>query len=201
MGPPIFFGNAGARALGVIAFWLVLYGWVFSEIWLAWKRRPPATIPAQDRGSRWVLITSVWLSVALAIGLASAAHSFAFSAGRPLFVAAGIVVMIAGIGLRWYAIQVLGRSFTVDVATRPGQRVVERGPYRLVRHPSYSGSLLTILGVLLACANPLAFLALIPALLAYAYRIHVEEEVLQHDLGQPYRDYMRRTQRLIPFVI
>jgi protein-S-isoprenylcysteine O-methyltransferase Ste14 len=73
--------------------------------------------------------------------------------------------------------------------------------FYLIRHPSYAGSLLTILGVLVACANPVSLLGLIPALVAYGYRIHVEEQVLSRDLGAPYRAYMRRTRRLIPFLL
>lgn len=55
--------------------------------------------------------------------------------------------------------------------------------------------------MLVACANPVAFIGLIPALIAYAYRIHVEEQVLRKDLGDAYRTYMRRTRRLIPFLL
>jgi protein-S-isoprenylcysteine O-methyltransferase Ste14 len=57
-----------------------------------------------------------------------------------------------------------------------------------------------MVSVLLACANPLAFIGHIPIALAYAYRIRVEERVLSQDLGQGYRAYSRRTRRLIPFL-
>jgi len=199
--PPIFPGNSGATVGVVVAFWATLYAWLGSEIWLGWRRRAPAGAEQQDRGSHSVVILGVWLSVALGIGLAFAFPQAAFRHQRSLLVMAGVVLMLAGIALRWYAIAVLGRSFTVTVLTQTGQRVMDRGPYRFVRHPSYAGSLLTIIGVLLADANPVSFLALIPAVLAYAYRIRVEESVLSRDLGEPYRAYMRRTRRLIPFVL
>jgi len=109
--------------------------------------------------------------------------------------------MLAGIALRWYAVWVLGASFTVDVSTRPGQAVVEAGPYRWIRHPSYTGGLLTILGLLVCCDNWASLAAVVIALAGYAYRIRIEERALAGDLGAPYRDYMRRTKRLIPFVV
>lgn len=201
MGPPIFFDTTGATPLGVVAFWLTFYAWVLSELFLGWKKRAPATASAQDRGSRWMVIAGVWLSVTLGIGLAFAVPALALRTGRPAFLLVGIALMIAGMALRWYAIRVLGRSFTFIVATQPGQQVMDRGPYRLVRHPSYSGSLITILGVLVACANPLSLLGLLPALIGYAYRIRVEEETLSENLGEAYRSYMRRTRRLIPFLL
>jgi protein-S-isoprenylcysteine O-methyltransferase Ste14 len=109
--------------------------------------------------------------------------------------------MIAGLTVRWWAIRALGRSFTLIVATQPGQEVVDRGPYRLVRHPSYSGSLITILGVLVACGNLLSLLGLVPALIGYTYRIRLEEQTLTKNLGEAYRSYMRHTRRLIPFLL
>ena len=201
MGPPIYFGSSAASIPAVIVFWATFYVWIASEMWLGWKKRAPAGAAAQDRGSRWLVIGGVWASVALGIGLAFAAPQAAFRGGRSLLVVAAVVLMLAGLALRWYAISVLGRSFTFTVLTQAGQRVMDRGPYRRIRHPSYAGSLLTILGVLVGCANPLTFLGLVPALVAYGYRIHVEEQVLSRDLGKPYRAYMRRTSRLIPFVL
>jgi protein-S-isoprenylcysteine O-methyltransferase Ste14 len=113
----------------------------------------------------------------------------------------GLVLMIAGLALRWYSIWVLGTSFTCNVATRPGQQVVQSGPYRWVRHPSYTGGLVTVLGVLACCLNWASLAALILVAVGYANRIRVEERALATDLGSAYRDYMRRTKRLIPFLI
>jgi protein-S-isoprenylcysteine O-methyltransferase Ste14 len=109
--------------------------------------------------------------------------------------------MVAGMALRWYSIRVLGTSFTCEVSTRPGQEVIQAGPYRWIRHPSYTGGLITVLGVLVCCLNWLSFAALVVTLAGYAYRIRIEERALARDLGPAYRDYMRRTKRLIPFLV
>lgn len=114
---------------------------------------------------------------------------------------AGIVLMLAGAAFRWYAIWVLGKYFTRDVATRSGQQVVSHGPYRWIRHPSYSGALLTLLGFGLATTHWLALIVVMACGLAgYGYRVHVEERALCQDLGENYRAYMQRTRRFIPFV-
>jgi len=70
-----------------------------------------------------------------------------------------------------------------------------------VRHPSYTGALLTLLGILLCSTNWLALACFLFAIPGFAYRISVEEKALANGLGQPYRDYMRRTKRLIPYVL
>ena len=104
--------------------------------------------------------------------------------------------------MRLYAIGVLGASFTTAVAVAPEQTVIETGPYRLIRHPSYTGFLITLLGLGLSSTNWLSLLVLMGcALIGLSYRIHVEEHVLQEQLGQRYQEYMRRTKRLIPFVL
>jgi len=65
--------------------------------------------------------------------------------------------MTAGLALCWWSVRTLGRSFTVDVRIRAGQRVVDSGPYRWVRHPSYAGLLLICVGIGLALGNGAAF--------------------------------------------
>jgi protein-S-isoprenylcysteine O-methyltransferase Ste14 len=147
------------------------------------------------------LIESVWGSVAAGIWIAQLFPNAAIKSGRDVVFVTGLVLMIGGLALRWYSIWVLGTSFTCNVATRPGQQVVQSGPYRWVRHPSYTGGLLTVLGVLVCGLNWASLAALILVAFGYANRIRVEERALAADLGSAYRDYMRRTRRLIPFLI
>jgi protein-S-isoprenylcysteine O-methyltransferase Ste14 len=175
--------------------------WVASETWILATRRVTPAATVRDRGSRAAVLFGVWAAVWLAYALAFSVRSAAITSFRvPLFWL-GIACMVAGIALRLYAVRVLGQFFTTSVATRAGQHVVERGPYRWVRHPSYSGSLLTIFGLCLALTSWVAFAGMIPARLGFGYRIVVEERALQDALGDPYRAYMRRTKRLIPFLI
>lgn len=118
----------------------------------------------------------------------------------PLAVAAG-ALFAAGSALRWWAIRVLGRFFTVDVATATDQRVVQEGPYRWVRHPSYTGLLLQFAGVGLALNNVLSWLILLgPVTASLMYRIQREEAVLRAHLGAAYVEYCGRTRRLAPGV-
>jgi protein-S-isoprenylcysteine O-methyltransferase Ste14 len=201
MGPQVFYGQPDSTLPGLVLFWVLFYVWIGSEVFLGSRLRVTEGAVARDAGSRWLLIGSIWLGVALGIGLAVAVPAAAFTSGRrPLFYL-GIALMVAGMALRWYAIRLLGRSFTYTVATRPDQQVVEAGPYHWIRHPSYTGGLLTVLGVVVCMTNPIALLGIIPPLAGYAYRIRVEERALAQNLGEPYRASMRRTKRLIPFLV
>jgi protein-S-isoprenylcysteine O-methyltransferase Ste14 len=198
----MFPGQPGATTTSVVAFWIVFYVWLGSEWWLGYRlHRIPSDATNRDAGSKWWLIASVWGTAAAGVGLALAFPGAAITKGRTEVFVVGLVLMVAGMALRWYSIRVLGASFTMDIATRPGQAVVQSGPYARIRHPSYTGALMTLLGVLVCCANFASLAALALALAGYTLRIRVEERALAGELGLAYRDYMRRTKRLIPFLI
>jgi protein-S-isoprenylcysteine O-methyltransferase Ste14 len=151
---------------------------------------------ATDHGTRVLIGASIAAALALAGVLGS--HG-----DRPLpgSRAVGIALIWVGVALRLKAILTLGDSFRTSVEVHQGQQVIERGPYRWIRHPSYTGLMLIILGVGLADGTWLSVVvaALVP-LPALLYRISVEEALLVATLGEPYANYRSRTKRLIPGV-
>lgn len=112
---------------------------------------------------------------------------------------AGPVLMWTGLVVRIWAIVVLGKSFRTTVEVDAGQKVVDSGPYRWVRHPSYTGILLLMVGLGLVYGDwpALAILLVLP-LGVLIHRVLIEEAVLTEVLGQAYTDYAARTKRLVP---
>ena len=152
----------------------------------------------RDRGTR-ILVA---LTVGAAIGTAVAARSSPPLRTSASPQAAGLIVLWLGLALRAWAIATLGRSFRTTVEVEPGQTVISAGPYRWVRHPSYTGLLLIAagFGVVRGAWVSLAVcvVLLLPALVR---RIHVEEAELDHVLGEAYRTYeSTTTARLIPWL-
>jgi protein-S-isoprenylcysteine O-methyltransferase len=184
-----------ARILPVLC---VLY--VASEAGLLWLKRSGKAAADADRGSLaliWVVISA---GMAAAFILANALRQFALEPPA-LWRGAGVALFAAGILLRWYAIVTLGRFFTVNVAIASDHRIVEAGPYRRVRHPSYTGALLAFLGLGLCIDNGASLAALmVPVSVVFWWRMRIEEAALLETFGGRYRDYMRRTRRLIPFI-
>ena len=156
---------------------------------------------SRDRGSYAVIITLLWISIALDFALSAVVRTAAIRWERtPLFYW-GIALMLAGLAFRFYAMATLGKFFTYNVAIQSGQTLIEDGPYRYIRHPSYTGAIIVLIGFGLALGNWAGLLALLGVMaLAYAYRISVEETALVRALGDRYKQYMTRTQRLIPFL-
>ncbi len=116
-----------------------------------------------------------------------------------LFTLAGTMLICLGFILRHWAISVLGRYFRTTVEIEAGQRVVKKGPYRFIRHPSYSGIILFCIGYGVVSQNwfSLALCAVLPAA-ALIYRISVEEKAMAQGIGAEYEDYQSQTKKLIP---
>jgi protein-S-isoprenylcysteine O-methyltransferase Ste14 len=157
--------------------------------------RPART--TEDRGSSLLIYFSVFVAIIVAFAFAGAGVTplpdWVFSVG--------IFLMLFGIFVREWAVVTLKGYFLFRVGVLDGHKVVDYGPYRLVRHPGYAGSILTMVGIGLAVESSAAVLIL--ALLcgiAYGYRIRLEEAALSKELGEEYSKYMSRTKRLIPFI-
>ena len=197
---PLIYTNAGAASI-FLAACLV---WNIPEVVGALKQRAKVSrkeASVQDRGSLGILIGLQWVGLALNFLLAGLFQMAAISWHRTALFAVGILLILLGVALRWYSIWTLGRYFTRDVAVSTGQRVVENGPYSTIRHPAYSGTFLTMLGVGLSVTNWASLLALlICVLVGHLHRVRVEEQALIQAIGQPYIAYMHRTRRFIPFV-
>jgi protein-S-isoprenylcysteine O-methyltransferase Ste14 len=187
----------------IIAFISAVLIWRVPELigsfW--WRSARDPTARKQDRGSYFVLIGAIGIGAVVGFGAAAVWTSAAIPWLRPQVTIAGLVLILLGVAIRWWAILTLGHYFTFDVAVRPTQAVVQSGPYRFVRHPGYSGVLLFLLGMGLALANWASVGALLAGgLTGLLYRVRVEERALTEALGQPYVEYMRRTKRFIPFI-
>lgn len=114
----------------------------------------------------------------------------------------GTALILAGSLLRRHCFRMLGQSFTGDVQVTQGQVVVNKGAYRFVRHPAYTGGLVMFLGIGLALGNWWSVAAAVTgALIGYGYRIHVEERAMLATLGPRYAEYAAGRKRLIPFLL
>ncbi len=113
----------------------------------------------------------------------------------------GIAIIVTGMIIRFYAIWTLGRLFTVNVTIREGHTIKKDGMYRIVRHPSYSGSLLSFAGFGISLNNWISlFTIVIPVAIAFIYRIKIEEKLLIAQFGEDYLDYKKNTYFLIPWI-
>jgi protein-S-isoprenylcysteine O-methyltransferase len=186
-----------------LVFWVV-YIWSFAPEWKIVRQGVEGSRRADspDSGSLRLLLTVQWLALMALIPLAFF-RVWPFPAGskRPLF-AVGVSLILLGSLLRRYCWRTLGEYFTGDVRARSDQPVIRSGPYRFVRHPSYTAGLMMFIGIALAFGSVLGLLLLaITTVAAYGYRVAVEERALVKAIGEPYRVYMTESKRFIPYIV
>lgn len=172
-----------------------------SELSLALsKRRVGGGGPDRDR----LTLPLLWLVIGLSIWAAFELRARVPAGQLPFplpFYLAGLTLFGVGLIVRWAAIIYLGRFFTVNVSIAEDHKLITTGPYRFVRHPSYTGSLLIFIGYGLCMLNGYSFVALLaPISAAFVWRIHVEEAALRAAFGDRYKSYAVKTRRIIPGV-
>ena len=191
-----------ASGLGLVIFDFAIFVLIASEVFGAalvpQRRRRSATRVKRDRGSRVLITFAIVVSMLIAFYF-----GYANVGELPNWIFyVGIFLMFLGVLVRQYAIAILGRFFSLSVQIAEDQKVVDKGPYRLVRHPSYTGVLITSIGLGLAVQSLGALLVLLLFFgISFGYRMYVEERTLLSALGQDYASYMKKTKRLVPFII
>ena len=179
--------------------WLGLL-YAFSELYLGLTHRAGGAAESHDKKS----LRTLWIIIlgSVFFGIQSAYwFPFAIMPWRQALRVIGFFIFVGGLVLRWYSIGYLGKFFTVDVAIHSEHHIIESGPYRFIRHPSYTGALIAFFGLGLSIGNWISLLIFtIPTTIAFLLRINVEEQALAGALGEQYRSYQQRTKRLIPFI-
>lgn len=181
-------------AAGVALAWLVGEYLARRATWrLGAPKRPSHAI---DRGSYPII------AVGVVTGLLADLLGFltGFGGYLPVWTAPlGVAVAALGLAVRGWALRSLGRFFTMPITIAADHRIVRAGPYRWVRHPSYTGGFLTALGLALTLGAVTGVVITFGALaVVYVYRIRLEEAALIARFGDEYRRYAAETSRLLP---
>ncbi len=152
----------------------------------------------EDRANRWVIAVLALIGLLAAYLPAYTDRMEFWTLGGDRLRWAGVFLLAAGGALRLWPVFVLGHRFSGLVAIQPGHALVTNGVYRIIRHPSYLGLLVSSLGWGLAFRSGVGVVLaalMIPPLLA---RIGAEERLLREEFGAEYEAYCARTTRLIP---
>ncbi len=157
---------------------------------------------AHKRTDGW----TIWLIIgASGAGQIISLMDWAYKMGAPqtldTWAVTGLALLAFGTSFRLWAIRTLRNNFAATVQIKPGQQLITSGPYRWLRHPSYTGAWLAMIGAALLMHSYLGLVIMGPGmLLVYMRRIAVEERTLEQAFGAAYTTMKRNTQRLVPGV-
>ena len=183
--------------------------WLIPALWFAWGGywwwSSRSVKPARRRESAAARAAHL-LPLALAAFLVAAPSLPGWLGAR--WIAAnvrgdmvGAVLVALGLGLSVWARYLLGGNWSASVTVKEDHQIVRDGPYRLVRHPIYTGILVAFAGSALARGEWRGLLAVAIAALALWRKLRVEERWLAEEFGAAYAEYCRTTWALIPFVL
>jgi len=188
-------GLLRALDLGILLVWIFLDGMIVFP-----RGRGHGPTRTSDRRSTLAIILATCSGIGLALLLAKGGAGHFGRLTLPVQIG-GLAILAGGISVRSVAIAQLGRFHMPVVAVQSGHRLVDRGLYRYVRHPSYLGASIAFLGFGLGLGSWLSAGAIVVlTTVGYLYRIHVEEQALVAGLGDAYTAYRARTWRLVPWI-
>lgn len=193
---PLVFRHGAAET----AFTVALAAWLVFEFVMRLRQTSRSDGPVSPDRTYFVL-TPALVGCVIAAEILGRRGGLPWPGGTLWPFVTGLVLIAAGLGLRAWSIAVLGRFFQYRIKIQPGHRVVTTGPYRYVRHPSYTGIALVLAGIAMACDDVWALVAV--AILGGAglgVRIHVEERQLTEALGADYERYAAGRKRLVPWI-
>jgi protein-S-isoprenylcysteine O-methyltransferase Ste14 len=180
-----------------IALTVISSFWLLSEILInILTRSKKSEAKSHDKNSLSVIWIIIVLSMTIGVYMA-----FSFPRFGAVKYFSGLSLMIIGITIRLITVFSLKSYFNANVAIHHHHILKTDGIFKKVRHPSYTGSLLTFLGLGLTLGNWISLLIIfLPVLCAFLYRIKIEEKALVNNFKEEYIDYQKRTKKLIPFI-
>jgi protein-S-isoprenylcysteine O-methyltransferase Ste14 len=110
----------------------------------------------------------------------------------------GVALGVFSLAMLVWVHRTLGESWTATLEVRPGQSLITHGPYGRIRHPMYSASMLFMFSTGLVATDWVILAVSALTLIIVLKRIDNEERLLLEHFGDEYREYMKRTRRLLP---
>ena len=153
---------------------------------------------ASDKGSSTLIVVLFWVDIILPPLLNFLKLGQFESSGIRWL---GLLLMLLSLVLRFWSMRVLGASYTRTLRISDTQAIISQGPYRVIRHPGYLGTIIVWISFALALGNWIATIILAVLLFGvYGYRIRSEETMLMERFGNEYQEYCKQTWRLLPFI-
>jgi protein-S-isoprenylcysteine O-methyltransferase Ste14 len=184
---------------GAIVSWF----WIVHVLaWFAAAVFSKKTQQMQTDGDRLLQSMWIWASAILLFGrnFTSTPLGLRFVPETSATILTGLVMVFAGGVVAWWARLIIGRNWSASVQIKQDHELVQRGPYRFVRHPIYTGFLLSLAGTAIVIGQWRGVLACALAFIGWVVKSRQEEAFMTQQFGAKYDEYKRHTKALIPLI-
>ena len=170
--------------------------------WFANASKVKAAVQTQTALSRYVYLFFLALGFVITYAKVFAVGplSYQLIPVNDLSGAVGTVTCIGGVTFAIWARKTLGNNWSGEVTLKKEHELVQTGPYKIVRHPIYTGFEIGLLGVAITIGQLKGLLGLATVFSAHYYKTTMEEKIMYAQFPTQYADYARRVKRLVPFV-
>jgi protein-S-isoprenylcysteine O-methyltransferase Ste14 len=177
----------------------VAVGALWVAFWLYWLAAAVTAKRSVARSPQGFLIRLVIVGVVFAILRVSGLRAEATFGRSPFLEAVGLALLVAGLGVAVWARVNLGRNWGTPMSEKVDAELVTTGPYRLVRHPIYSGLIIALIGTALTVA-PILLLGVALLCGYFVWSATAEERTMLRLFPDRYGSYQQRTRMLVPFL-
>lgn len=181
-------------------FEIIWIYWLLSEILLN-RLLKSKNINAKELDKNSLNLIWIAIIASMTLGILCAIYLAAPIIKTNFLLYFGSALIVFGMIIRFIAIRTLGKFFTVNLALHDNHSLIKTGLYKSIRHPSYTGSILSFVGFGLSLNNWLSLtIIVVPILVTFINRINIEEKLMQQQFEAEYEEYKKRTKRLIPLI-
>ncbi len=182
--------------IDTITYFSVLF--FLSELVLMITKRSKKNETKAKNDKKSLVLFWIIIPLSLTIGFFTANHQ-EWNKLNYFIAISGLSIFMIGVIIRWVAIIQLNKEFTVNVTITKNHNLKTDGMYKNIRHPSYLGLLLICSGLSISMNSIISLIVItIPILFAIIFRIKIEENTLIKEFGETYKDYMKKTYKIIP---
>ncbi|MEM4992026.1 isoprenylcysteine carboxylmethyltransferase family protein [Priestia sp. SB1] len=114
----------------------------------------------------------------------------------------GILIIAIGVAIRQHSIHIMGGSYVATLQVQEKPQLIQTGPFKLVRHPCYTGFMISLWGLGIALLNWLFLLLIIFfSIIVFLIQIKIEERELEAFFGEEYKEYKKTTKKILPYFL
>lgn len=198
-----YFPNLFEHDLFTYSIYILFFNEFLIYLFTHLSTRKSGNVKKSDKGSVYLIILGYYTCIYISFYFVSKdVSSYISNLSYPhLFYYIGLILIFTGIIIRDYSVWTLKKAFTFSVQTTSSQHLIQKGFYKYIRNPAYTGSIVSLLGVSFALRNVFApIVVLIICFICYGIRINVEEKALKQQFKNEFDDYCSKTYRLFPFI-
>jgi protein-S-isoprenylcysteine O-methyltransferase Ste14 len=176
---------------------------IFVLVWLLAATSAKRTIYRESRGDRaryWILLVMAYFLV-LRSNTLPAPFNWLVIAHTKTSAWSGAFLCVCGLVFAIWARVILGRNWSGVVTLKEGHELIERGPYRIVRHPIYTGILAMFGGTAVAIGYFGGFVGFLLVFVSFWMKLKREEDLMLKHFPQKYAAYQVKVKRVIPFLL